>query len=256
MSLEKRERAGETQVSMLLARVSGALLALCSAAACTSQVEPIAVADECPAEPLRRPLAATTVPDGQVDELLIDDFERGDNQLEHIGGRDGAWVVGSDATSVVLTAESSSHCSARGREAGHFAGRDFSEWGANWTAVLKQFVNGMARPYDASAYGGISFWAAVGGSWNGPVQLSTPVGVTTMDVAFNGGLCSVCMDFYRTNITLSSRWERYELRFDALNQAGVGVPLVPLRRDQLVGLILWPPKSGFDIWIDDVRFEP
>lgn len=231
-----------------------ALVVLWSSVACTSQVEPIAVADECPAEPLRRPLAFA-VADGETDQLLIDDFERGDNQLEHIGDRDGAWVAGSDATSVVLTAESSSHCSARGREAGHFAGRDFTEWGANWTAVLKQFANGMARPYDASEYRGISFWAAAGGGWKGAEQLSTPVGVTTMDVAYNGGGCRVCMDFYRTTVSLSPRWERFEIRFDELNQLGIGDPLVPLRRDQLVGLILWPPKSGFDIWIDDVRFE-
>lgn len=202
--------------------------------------------------PLRGPLA--DVPKEGTDELLIDDFERGDNQLEHVAGRDGAWVLGSDATSVVLTAESSSQCAARGREAGHFAGRDFTDWGANWTAVLKQFVNMTARPYDASAYGGISFWAAVGGAWDGPLPFTTPVGVTTMDVAFNGGMCSKCMDYYRTSVTLSSRWERYEIRFDDLHQLGIGDPLVALRKDQLVGLIFWPPNSGFDIWIDDVRF--
>ena len=253
MPLELSRAAVETAGSMWFRLVGVALVALCSSAGCTSEVEPIAVGEECPPSPLRGPLA--DVPKDGNDELLIDDFERGDNQLEHIAGRDGAWVVGSDSTSVVLTAESSSHCAARGREAGHFAGRDFTKWGANWTAVLKQFVDEMARPYDASGYGGISFWAAVGGGWTGELPFTTPVGVTTMDVAFNGGMCSKCMDYYRTNVTLSSRWERYEIRFDDLKQLGIGDPLVPLRKDQLVGLIFWPPNSGFDIWIDDVRFE-
>jgi hypothetical protein len=33
------------------------------------------------------------------------------------------------------------------------------------------------------------------------------------------------------------------------------VPQIAMRRDQLVGLIMWP-NHQFDIWIDDVRFEP
>ncbi|MFZ5892564.1 MAG: hypothetical protein ACOY0T_16015 [Myxococcota bacterium] len=232
------------------ARALGLGLAL-MCGACTSEVEPIQVGEGCPSQPLRGPLEEVAT---EPADALIDDFERGDNQLPHLGARDGAWVVGSDATSVVLTAESSSQCSARGREAGHFAGRDFTDWGANWTAVFRIFVNAMARPYDASAYGGISFWAALGG--DSGASLTTPVGVTTMDTAWNSGMCNRCMDFHRTEIVLSTRWERHEIRFDQLAQAGVGDPLVPLRRDQLVGLILWPPKSGFDIWIDDVRFEP
>jgi hypothetical protein len=31
--------------------------------------------------------------------------------------------------------------------------------------------------------------------------------------------------------------------------------LAALRRDQLVGVIFWPDRD-FDVWIDDVRFEP
>ncbi|MGC4094920.1 MAG: hypothetical protein QM756_44785 [Polyangiaceae bacterium] len=223
-------------------------------AACTAEVEPIDVAAGCPTQPLRGPIAAVV---SEAPERLIDDFERGDVQLARLEGRDGAWVVGADATSVVLTAESSTQCAARGLVAGHFAGRDFKDWGANWTAVLRQFEAGMARGYDGSMYGGVSFWAALGGvGGKGVTSLVTPVGLSTLDTAWNGGVCTRCMDFYRTEVTLSSRWQRYEIRFDDLAQSGVGEPLVPLRTDQLVGFILWPPKQGFDIWIDDVRFEP
>jgi len=82
-----------------------------------------------------------------------------------------------------------------------------------------------------------------------------PVGITTLDVAWNGGVCSVCMDFYRKTVPLSSTWQRFDVPFAELAQAGTGNPLTALRRDQLVGFILWPTHA-FDIWIDDVRFEP
>jgi len=218
--------------------------------ACTAEVSPIEVAADCPSQPLRGPLADATEPP----ERLIDDFERGDSQLGEVGGRDGAWVVGWDSTSPAPRGESSPQCSARGRHAGHFAGKGYTDWGANWTAVLRQLANGAARGYDASEYGGISFWAALGGNVQAPFLL--PVGVTTLDVAWNGGVCTRCMDYYRTEILLSSHWQRYDVRFDELSQLGIGEPLLPLRRDQLVGVIVWPPNQGFDIWVDDLRFEP
>jgi hypothetical protein len=79
--------------------------------------------------------------------------------------------------------------------------------------------------------------------------------VTTVDNAWNSDLCSVCMDYYRTTITLTRQWQRFELPFDALAQEGTGDPITPLRKDQLVGLIFWPARP-LDLWLDDVRFEP
>jgi hypothetical protein len=241
-------RSAVTRVSVALARAS--LAAGSFGVACTAEVGPIEVARDCPSQPLRGPLADAHEPP----ERLIDDFETTDDKLEPVGGRDGAWVIGWDSTSPMPRGESSSQCSARGRQAGHFAGRGYRDWGANWTAVLRQVANGIANGYDASEYSGISFWAALGGTEQ--ASLTMPVGLTTLDVAWNGGVCLRCMDYYRTEVVLSPRWERHEVRFDELFQLGIGDPLVPLRRDQLVGFIIWPPNEGFDIWIDDVRFMP
>jgi hypothetical protein len=63
------------------------------------------------------------------------------------------------------------------------------------------------------------------------------------------------MDYYATTVTLTRQWRRVEMRFSDLTQSGWGVPQIAMRRDQLVGLIMWP-NHQFDIWIDDVRFEP
>jgi len=78
---------------------------------------------------------------------------------------------------------------------------------------------------------------------------------TVLDVAWNGGVCTQCMDFYRTLVWLTPNWQRLLIRFDDLAQNGTGDPQVPLRRDQLVGFIVWPDRD-FDVWLDDVRFEP
>ncbi len=186
---------------------------------------------------------------------MIDDFEHEGASLPVRGDRDGAWILGSDGSAEPPEASVSEHCAARGRRAGHFAGSGFSSWGANWTAVLRSTADGAATPYDATTYGGISFWAAV--SPNMPAPFSLPVGVTTLDVAWNGGICATCMDhYYGTTISLGHAWRRFELRFsDLVAQNGGGDPPIALRLDELVGVIFWPAED-FDLWLDDVRFEP
>jgi hypothetical protein len=217
--------------------------------ACEANVTPIEVGAGCPSEPERGPEQWVSNPDSR----LIDDFEGADQFLPRVGGRDGAWILGSDDSFQHLEAESSAHCAARGARAGHFVGNGFRDWGANWTAVLQNVQSGVAAPYDATEYGAISFWAALGGEAREPASL--PVGVTTLDVAWNGGVCTTCMDYYRTLVWLTPTWQRLVIRFDDLAQNGSGDPLVALRRDQLVGFIVWPERD-FDVWLDDVRFEP
>lgn len=222
---------------------------LFAGAACERSIEPIDVADGCPAQPLRGPIAYEAEPAAH----LIGDFESGTDALATVDGRNGSWILGTDGSSGRVVAEASNRCAARGNYAGHFAGKDFARWGANWTAVFMG-SGGPAAPYDASKYSGISFWAAFGGD-NGP-EFDVPMGMTTMDNAWNSRLCSVCMDFYRTRVRLSHHWQRFVLRFSEMAQDGRGVPQVPfMRKDQMVGFILWPTQQ-FDIWIDDVRFEP
>jgi hypothetical protein len=218
-------------------------------AGCSASVAPIEVASGCPEQPLRGPAQYA----GEAERNLIDDFEHEGPSLPRRGGRDGSWALGSDGSADDLEANLSERCAARGQRAGHFAGNGFSSWGANWTAVLRGAGAGLAVPYDATSYGGISFWAAVGPDV--PVPFSLPVGVTTMDVAWNGGICAPCMDYYRTTVSLDRAWRRFEFRFSDLAQSGSGDPLIALRRDQLVGVIVWP-EGDFDLWLDDVRFEP
>jgi len=228
------------------------LVALVSAGGCGGSLDPITTITACPGQPLRGPTSDAT---DEPAMLLIDDFETGKGDLPKNDGRDGKWVIGTDGSSGVLVHESSQLCVARGRWSGHFAAHGFTSWGNNWTAVFQApTASNGAVPYDARAYGGISFWAGFGSDMI--VDFAVPLGVTTMDNAWNGGVCTTtCQDYYGTTVPLTHEWRRYEIRFADLAQAGWGVPQVPImKKDQMVGFIIWPLQQ-FDIWIDDVRFE-
>ena len=226
------------------------LLALASVCAgCGQSVQPITVASGCPGQPLRGPARYASEPQ----DLLIDNFEDGNTRLAPVGDRDGSWILGQDFRSAVLIDEISEDCAASGRFAGHFGASGSPIWGNNWTAVFRNSA-GTALPYDGSKYSAISFWAAFGG--DNDVDFEVPMGLTTMDNAWNsGGGCTVCMDFYAAKVPLAHDWQHFVIRFDEMVQSGVGIPQVPMRRDQMVGFIIWP-RQQFDIWIDDVRVEP
>ena len=217
---------------------------------CGPSVNPIEVASGCPGQPLRGPEEYA----GEPADRLIDDFDDGNFSIAPVGGRDGQWIRGTDNSPTgALIIEVSSQCLARGKYAGHFAARGFTSWGNNWTAVFHPSSNGTAVPFDGSKYSAISFWAAFGAD-NGD-SFDVPVGLTTMDNAWNSGGCSPCTDYYAAKVPLSHNWQRFVVPFDHMSQSGFGSPQVPMRRDQLVGFIIWP-RQQFDIWIDDVRFEP
>ena len=225
-----------------------ALTAAFGLCACDGGIAPIEVAAGCPEQPLRGPSEYADEPES----LLIDDFEHDSTSLPRLGGRDGAWILGSDGTGMKVAARISRLCSGRGERAGHFTGGAFASWGANWTAVLRGQPYGTAVAYDATPYSGISFWAATSRDVDTTNELR--LGVTTVDVAWNGGVCTKCMDIYGTSITVQHAWQRYVVPFSDLQQDGSGEPQVELRLDKLVGVVLWP-DSDFDVWIDDLRFE-
>ena len=243
----------------MLARLDTLVLTLTATltlGACDSTFTPIEVAPGCPDQPQRGPEAFANGPATQ----LIDDFEDGDGFIQALEGRDGLWVIGHDDTQGATVFEVSPHrnspdCSARGRQSAFFSWSGYTGWGANLTALFRG-ASSLAATWDGRAYGGVSFWAALPAD-RAPFDL--PVGIMTIDNAWNGGVCShaagKCMDDYGTTVHLTSKWERFEIRFDQLAQEGFGAPLTPMKRDKLVGLLFWPSRPTA-IWLDDLRFEP
>jgi hypothetical protein len=217
---------------------------------CAPSIEPIEVAAGCPGQPIRGPEAYADEPADQ----LIDDFETGDKHLSSTAFPSGGWVLGGDLSGDVLIAQTSQRCAARGKYSGHFAASGYKTWNNNWTAIFRLPTSNTALPYDGSKWSAISFWAAFGADNGAPFDV--PLGVTTMDNAWNGGVCNGgCMDYYGVKVRFSNNWERYVVRLDQMQQSGTGSPQLAMRREALVGFILWP-RQQFDLWIDDVRFEP
>jgi hypothetical protein len=214
--------------------------------ACDSSVEPISVGPDCPDMPIRGPQEwANAVP-----EAVIDDFEDGDLKVIDIAGRTGSWYS-FPVTSPAASGEASARCAARGTRSGHFAVTS-GEMPTNWNTTMIDPFNAVI-PYNASAWGGFSFWIAAGDAASDGIVMT--VGINTPAVV-TGGSCTMCGDYHSTSVTLTRKWTRWSIRFDDMRQRGFGIPPVPrLARDQLVNFIFWPPNP-FDIWIDDFRFEP
>jgi hypothetical protein len=228
-------------------------LALPAFAGCGGSLTPIEVQAGCPEMPLRGPEELASVPQDNV----IDDFEDGDLMLKPVGGRVGTWV-GVGTMGSTTFGEASTRCVARGTHSGHLTAMETQSYLANWNAVMiDPFID--AHGYNAETYSGFSFWIARGENAMPPYE--TPIGVTTTDTVAGGTVCTVpggvCGDYYaiRKRIPLTRTWTRWVIRFADLSQYGFGVPLVPLRRSGIVSIIIWP-ENQFDIWIDDVRFEP
>lgn len=219
-----------------------------TAVGCTASLDPIDVGPGCPKAPLRGPEEFA----GASTDLMIDDFEDGEIMLlPQVAGRNGYWFSNSDGSSVAWGGITTDRCFARGTSAAHFYGGGFAGWGAHHVAYfLEAGFGGAAVPYDATAFSGISFWAAVGFDIASPLEV--PVGVLTMDTAVNAGRCTVC-DYHRTTVVLTDAWQRHVIRFADLAQAGNG-PATPLRLEEAVALMIWP-TGDYRIFIDDIRFE-
>lgn len=233
--------------SLMAVSLTAAVLLPCGCDSTT--LSPIEVAPGCPEQPTRGPEQRASTPVAQ----LIDDFESGDGKLAREERRNGEWSLSTSSSGSDSIAKPSSQCVARGLFAGHFMASAATDWGAMWTANFLAPVANVAQPYDGSKYSGISFWAGFDAANGAPFSIR--VGLVTMDTAWNGGMCSTyCMDFHGIDVTPGTSWQRFAIRFDDLRQQGWGDVQSPLRRDQLVGFVVWPNQQA-SLWIDDIRFE-
>ena len=222
-----------------------------SLAACNAAVDPIFPGDGCPEMPIRGPEKFANV----QPEAVIDDFEDGNLKVVEVAGRTGAWYSFPGGTQAAA-GQATTRCVARGLRSGHFivtsSAADVGT-GMNWNVSFDgMFPNVLS--YDASPWSGFSFWIASGDIADAATEMV--VGVNTPEVLAGNAICTVCGDYHRVTIPLTRNWTRWSIRFDQLKQDGTGQPPVPLLpKEHLMNFIFWP-KNPFDIWIDDLRFEP
>jgi hypothetical protein len=185
---------------------------------------------------------------------LIDDFEDGDLHVPMIEHRAGQWLTFNDGTGTQFPKPGSVAAASRipgGRGASHFGvhnvGSKFSKWGANFSLELNP-----RRCYDASAYGGIEFWARGHGEIRAAVKMTQVV-----SEEFGGSCKQDCFDAHTKRIKLTRDFSRVVVRWADLSQKGFGktVAFDP-RSLYSIELEVPPEQTPFDFWIDDVSFIP
>ena len=185
---------------------------------------------------------------------LIDDFEDGDTRIAPLEHRAGFWSTSNDGTGNQVPAPGGVFPMSRipgGRGTSQFAlhvrGGKFSKWGMLLSADLS-----ARRCYDASAYGGLAFWAR----GRGHVDIIAKMTQTAPE-EYGGSCTHDCYDGHRKTVDLSSDWHEERITWAELKQKGFGPPL-PFDPHSLLAIEfnLVPEQTPFDYWIDDLRFLP
>ena len=184
---------------------------------------------------------------------LIDDFEDGDAHVPAVEQRIGQWLIFNDGTGTQFprpgTADPTRIVGGRGPShfARHSAGGKFSKWGASLS-----FEFNPRHCYDASAYGGLEFWA------RGRGEIRLIVKMTQVIAEEFGGSCSHdCYDGHAKRIKLSRDFQHFVVRWSELSQTGFGTPLAfDARSLDAIDFSVLPEETPFDFWIDDVSFIP
>jgi len=183
---------------------------------------------------------------------LIDDFEDDDARIAPFEHRAGFWSASNDNTATQWPSLGRQLAMTRipggrgtSRFALHTSGGKFTKWGALLAADFS-----ARRCYDASAYGGLAFFARGRGSFNVVAKM------TQIAAEEYGGSCSHdCYDSHRATVSLSSNWQEQRVTWAELKQKGFG-QVVPFDPRSLLSLefTVAPEQTPFDFWVDDVRF--
>jgi hypothetical protein len=203
---------------------------------------------------------------------LISDFETGKADVNAAAGRDGSWFLYSDGTGMQtpvkvlntpLPAEAGGACGSA--YAFHTTGTGFTVWGAGIGTDLAPKV-GMARgSYDLSAYSGVALQAKAAATT--PLRIS----ISDANTAPEGMVCkdttdaadhTRCGDYFGTEVTLTTEFQDFTIKFSDLKQRGYGLPIMTgfdktrayTLRMQVKGSAQAP--ATFDLWIDNVRLVP
>jgi endoglucanase len=192
-------------------------------------------------------------------EFTIDDAEDNNNQILSQKGRGGYWYTYADklGTRVVPAAGGKFSMTKGGAASSGHGARMVGKVSSDGEVVFAGMGLGFTdpkRPYDASAFTGISFWARVEGDSARQVRLKVP------DVSTDpaGGVCSACFNDFGVDLTLTTTWTKYTIPFSAMTQQdGWGAPHPPaIDPSKLYGL-QWQvvtPGAAFDVWVDEIQF--
>jgi hypothetical protein len=160
-------------------------------------------------------LDCSSVPTGDADDLLIDDFATDDFLVPQHGSRIGEWYQFADGTADV---DISHDAGVDGEDfAIHIEGGPFESWGAGFGLTLNQpdadgvMGGGLSCAYDASAYSGIRFSVRGAGTFRVTVQSMNVVPPS------GGGTCdSSCYDAHTARFEATDDWQEITVPFRIL----------------------------------------
>jgi hypothetical protein len=208
-----------------------------------------------------------------VTYVLIDDMEGNTGQITLMGGN-GYWFTYGDGTTGATESPTAggaftdtSISPARSVSAPFAAlsgatstyGAAFSGMGFNAYAGMGfNFKNPPpVATFDGTAYSGFVFWGRIGsGTTDGTVRFLVPDANTDP----SGGICTSCSDYLGENLTFTTSWQMFTVKYTDLSQIGFGLPKeTSLEASKLFGVQLQvttkaPAGEAFDVWIDDLYF--
>ncbi|OQX67395.1 MAG: hypothetical protein B6A08_15590 [Sorangiineae bacterium NIC37A_2] len=195
-------------------------------------------------------------PDG-----LIDDGEDNNNATAVVAGRGGYWYTFVDDAGSTVWPTAGAHggtfeMSPGGAEGSQFAARFKGKIGNGSVLFSGMGMNFLdpKGPYDASKYGGISFWAKKGPGSTGKIRIKIPDNNTDPD----GGVCTECFNDFGMDLTLTEEWQRFIIPWYAMRQMpGWGRPKkMKIDPTTVYGIQVQvnEPGADYDIAIDQIRF--
>lgn len=216
-----------------------------------------------PAQPNAKPAESATpapasmraCPDG-----VIDDAEDNDGKIAALKDRGGYWFTyADDSGSTISPSSKKFEMSAGGvngsKYAAHMSGKMGTKGDSVWAGMGFSFAD-PKKPYNATAYKGVSFQAKIGAGSTDKVR------VTLADVNTDpeGKVCKDknCYNHFGSDLTLTDKWAKYTIPFSAMTQqSGWGDPHPPSIDASKVFGMQWGESiagASFDVWIDDIQF--
>jgi hypothetical protein len=200
---------------------------------------------------------ATKVPAGvKLDpDNVIDDFEDGNDTIADLGDRVGDWYTFHDDTKGAKQVPGDDFKpvaggAAKSKFALQTTGSGFTDWGAGVGADLTdEVVNGAKKPYDVSAYKGITLLA------KGNTKARLEVVVSDVLSKVDGGTCTdgdACDDPHGIWLDLTSDWQRFTVPFEMLMQKGEGKVVKFDKKKVVTVQFSIGPNVKFDVMVDNI----
>jgi hypothetical protein len=187
----------------------------------------------------------------------IDDAEDNDGKVLAVKDRAGYWFTYADDNGSTISPFKKFEMATGGangsKYSAHMTGKMSTKGDSVWAGMGFNFGD-PKKPYNATAYKGISFQAKIGPGSTDKMRVTLADANTDPD----GKVCKACYNHFGADVTLTDKWAKYTILFSGMaQQSGWGDPHPPSIDASKVYGVQWAESTAgasFDVWIDDVQF--